>query len=434
MHKILLLLLTTLLISCSQKESKSDMQSIAEKFVKLVLKVGQYDPAVVDAYHGPKEWKPAELTEEQKKNYPPDSFIKEVETLQSSLEKIEVANLSEEEVMRKIFLSKQLIAIKTRVEMVGGKKYKFDEESQMLYDGIAPHLKQEHFAEILSDLDKLLPGKGDVAKRFEDYRNQFIIPIEKLDTVFMTAIEEGKKRTLKYIPLPEYENFVVEYVKDKSWGAYNWYKGNSFSVIQVNTDLPVYIDRAVDLACHEGYPGHHVYNLLLEKNLLKEKNWVEFSIYALFSPTSLIAEGTANYGIKVAFPGEERIEYEKEVLFPLAGLDPSRADKYYKILHSFEQLNFARNEASRKYYDGEFTKEELQNWLVKYCLYTSERAAKSVDFIDTYGSYIINYNYGQQLVKRYIESHGGTKDNPEKRWAVFTDLISKPYTPSDLKN
>ncbi|MCP5062941.1 MAG: hypothetical protein GY936_10800 [Ignavibacteriae bacterium] len=410
------------------------MNSIAEKFVKLVLKVGQYDPAVVDAYHGPEEWKPVELSNEQKQNYPLNNFISEVEFLQSSLDKIEDDKLSKDEELRKIFLSKQLIAIKTRIEMIGGKKYKFDEESKLLYDEIAPNYKQEHFAEILTELDKLLPGKGNVAKRFEDYRNQFVISLEKLDTVFMTAIKEGRRRTLKYIPLPEKENFVVEYVKDKPWGAYNWYKGNNFSVIQVNTDLPVYIDRAVDLACHEGYPGHHVYNLLLEKNLLKDKKWMEFSIYPLFSPTSLIAEGTANYGIKVAFPGEERIKYEKEFLFPLAGLDATKAEEYYEILELFEQLNFARNEASRKYYDGEFTKEELQKWLVKYCLYTSDRAAKSVDFIDTYGTYIINYNHGQEMVKEYIEKRGGTKDNPSKRWEIFTDLISKPYTPSDLKN
>jgi hypothetical protein len=434
MCKILLLLIALSLLSCTQKEFKPDMNQIAEKFVKLVLKVGQYDPAVVDAYYGPEEWKPAELTKEQKENYPLNELLVQVVNIQNSLDIVNSVNLADEEKMRKVFLSKQLIAIKARIEMIGGKKYKFDEESKLLYDEVAPHLEQEHFTKILSDLDKLLPGKGDVAKRFEDYRNQFIIPIEKLDTVFMTAIKEGRKRTLKYIPLPEKENFVVEYVKDKPWGAYNWYKGNSFSVIQVNTDLPVYIDRAFDLACHEGYPGHHVYNLLLEKNLLKEKKWMEFSIYPLFSPTSLIAEGTANYGVKVAFPGEERIQYEKEVLFPLAGLDATKVEEYYKILHLFEQLNFARNEASRKYYDGEFTKEELQSWLVKYCLYTPDRATKSVDFIDTYGSYIINYNYGQQLVKEYIESRGGTKDNPEKRWAIFTDLISKPYTPSDLKN
>jgi hypothetical protein len=62
-------------------------------------------------------------------------------------------------------------------------------------------------------------------------------------------------------------------------------------VIQVNTDLPIYIDRAVDLAAHEGYPGHHVYNSLLEKNLVRDRGWVEFSVYALFSPQSLVAKG-----------------------------------------------------------------------------------------------------------------------------------------------
>ena len=35
----------------------------------------------------------------------------------------------------------------------------------------------------------------------------------------------------------------------------------------MNVELPIYIDRAVDLACHEGYPGHHVYNALLEQEL-----------------------------------------------------------------------------------------------------------------------------------------------------------------------
>ena len=45
-------------------------------------------------------------------------------------------------------------------------------------------------------------------------------------------------------------------------------------------------------------------------------------VYPLFSPQSLIAEGTANYGIQVTFPGDERVEFEEKVLFPAAGLDP----------------------------------------------------------------------------------------------------------------
>ena len=63
---------------------------------------------------------------------------------------------------------------------------------------------------------------------------------------------------MRHIALPENERFTLEFVTGKSWGGYNYYKGNAHSLIQVNTDLPIRISRAVDLGCHEGYPGHHV--------------------------------------------------------------------------------------------------------------------------------------------------------------------------------
>ena len=115
-------------------------------------------------------------------------------------------------------------------------------------------------------------------------------------------------------------------MKGTSWNAYNWYKGNYHSLIQVNLDFPIVIDRAIDLACHEGYPGHHVYNALLEQALVRERGWVEISMYPLFSPQSLIAEGSANFGIDMAFPAAERAAFERDSLFPLAGLDRSLAE------------------------------------------------------------------------------------------------------------
>ena len=33
------------------------MNTVAERYVKLVLAMGQHDPAYVDAYYGPPEWK-----------------------------------------------------------------------------------------------------------------------------------------------------------------------------------------------------------------------------------------------------------------------------------------------------------------------------------------------------------------------------------------
>src|SRR4029434_9662895 len=98
------------------------------------------------------------------------------------------------------------------------------------------------------------------------------------------------------------------------------------SRLQVTTDVPIYIDRAIDLACHEGYPGHHVYNVLLEKQLVRDRGWIEYSVYPLFSPQSLIAEGTANYGIEVAFPREDRMEFERRDIYPSASLHLSHVD------------------------------------------------------------------------------------------------------------
>jgi hypothetical protein len=201
----------------------------------------------------------------------------------------------------------------------------------------------------------------------------------------------------------------------------------------VNTDLPIHVDRAVDLACHEGYPGHHVYNVLLERRLVRERGWIEYSVYPLFSPQSLIAEGTANFGIDVAFPRHERLAFEREVVFPAAGIDPGTAAAYYDVLAFVDRLSYAGNEAARRYLDGAMDRAAAEAWLARYALYSRPRAAQRVRFIDRYRSYVINYNLGKDLVAAYVESQGGTPDAPSRRWAVFERLLSSPRLPSGLR-
>jgi hypothetical protein len=258
-----------------------------------------------------------------------------------------------------------------------------------------------------------------------------VIPPAKLDTVFRTAIAECKARTIPHIPLPPGEEFRLEYVTGKSWGGYNWYQGDYKSLIQINTDLPIFIDRAIDLACHEGYPGHHVYNLMLEQELVKKRGWLEFTVYPLFSPQSLIAEATANYGIQMAFPGSERAEYERRALWPLVGLDTTKADEYYRIFALVGRLAYAGNEAARRYLDGEITAAEATEWLNRYALYSPRRAAQRIKFIDQYRSYVINYNLGKDLVKRYVEDE--SRGGPAGRWAAFTSLLTSPRLPKNLE-
>jgi hypothetical protein len=56
-----------------------------------------------------------------------------------------------------------------------------------------------------------------------------------------------------------------------------------------------------------------------------------------------------------------------------------------------------------------------------------------VRFFDQYRSYVINYNLGKDLIRRYIESRGGTAAAPDRRWAEFERLLSSPRLPSELK-
>jgi len=432
MNTVLFLVLPiALLVPQPSSQMDMSMDQIAESYVKLVLAVGTHDADFVDAYYGPPEWT------HDAEAHTKEQLIARADTLLTNLERIAMtARFDEMGYLRLQYLTKQTRAVRARVELLNGKKFSFDEEAEVVYDVKPPVYGKEYFEEILEKLSKALPAGepgATVQQRYEAYRSAFIIPKDKLDAVFTAAIDECRKRTKEHLELPEGESFVVEYVTDKPWSGYNWYKGKSHSVIQVNTDLPIFVDRAIDLAAHEGYPGHHVYNALLEENLARKRGWVEFTVYPLFSPQSLIAEGSANFGVQVVFPGEERIEWEKNTLFPLAGLDGSRAGDFYKIHLLTEKLNYAGNEAARGYLNGTLNKTEATNWLVRYGLMSPERAEQRVRFIEKYRSYVINYNLGQDLVREFIEARGGVSSDPEKRWKEFGELLSSPRLPSGLK-
>ena len=406
------------------------VQDVADRYMKLVLAIGVHDASYVDAYYGPPK-----LQEDAAKNKQSLASIRaDVEKALRDLPP--KRGLKADDALRIEFLGKQLNSMLTRIDMLSGKKFSFDEETSRLYDAVSPHHDRAYYMQLVGEIDKLLPGEGTVSERLKNFRAQFIIPKDKLKPVFDEAIKACKVRSAKYIDLPKNENFVLEFVQDKPWSGYNWYKGNAQSLIQINTSFPIYIDRAVDLGCHEGYPGHHAYNALLEKSLVRDKKWTEFSVYPLFSPMSLIAEGSANYGIEMAFTEDERLVFEREVLYPLAGIDPALAGKYLQLRKLTGKLSYSDNDAAMHYLEGTWTREQTIEWLVNVSLAPPERAGQRLAFYDANRGYVINYNLGAYLVKAYVQKHATSKDPEEarkQRWAAFRQLLSSPRLASGLR-
>ena len=399
---------------------------IADAYIKLTLEAGTHEAEYVDAYYGP-----AALQEAAKAS--PRSLaalMAEARALTAAIDGA-LPTLSEAgDRRRALALRGMLIAADTRLEMLSGKKLAFNDETKGQFATVPELMPLSHYDAALANLEKIIPGTGTLSVRVDAFNERYSIPKERLKSVFDAAIAECKKRTAVHIKLPQGEAFTMEFVTGKTWSGYNYYKGNYQSLIQINTDLPIRISRAVDLGCHEGYPGHHVLNLMVEERLARAKGWNEYEVNPLYSPTSVLSEGSANYGIDLAFPGPERLKFERDVLYPLAGLDPKTAEAYWNMQQLTEALSGARLTIAKMYLDGEIDRPKALELTQRYLLLSPARAEQSVAFTDHYRSYVINYGWGKDLVRAYIER--GKPDQGE-RWRRMEKILSEPTQPSDLQ-
>ena len=164
------------------------LDPLAERYVTLVLAVGQHDPDYVDAYYGPPEWR----AEAEKNKTPLTQLAKDEEALRLDVEAVQSGGPRKgDEALWKLrheYLGRQLASLGQRVAMLAGERKTFDEESQALYDAVSPKQNEADLEKILVQLEKLLPGDGPLIGRYDRFKQQFVIPRDKLDRVFQAAI------------------------------------------------------------------------------------------------------------------------------------------------------------------------------------------------------------------------------------------------------
>ena len=145
-----------------------------------------------------------------------------------------------------------------------------------------------YYDSLLNELDKVLPGGGDIRYRLAEYKSRYEIPQSRIDKSYRAGIRKSAEITRKHIKLPPNEEVEVKYIDNAPWNAYNWYQGNYKSLIEINNIQSIYLERIIDLSAHEAYPGHHVYYALREKKFYRDSGYIEFSIYPLFTPNTFL--------------------------------------------------------------------------------------------------------------------------------------------------
>jgi hypothetical protein len=415
---------TVWVIGCGGTGRDPVLDDLSERYVHLALALGQRDPDFIDAYHGPPAWK----TQAQAERHSLESIQRRGEEIIAAMGQRVSGSMS----ARRRALERQVRAVAFRAAFLAGKRSAFDEEMAALFDVVVPRRTERELDAAVGRVERLLPGHGPLAARYGAWLKSFTVAPERVPAVLDAALLICRERTLARIRLPPSEALSVEFIPDRAWNAFTVYQGNFHSRVQVDSTSPLTVDRILDLACHEGYPGHHTISVLADEALARGRGWVEFTIEPLYGPRAFLMEGAASLGPDLALPADTRLGQEWNRLFALAELDPGRAAQLAPMRDAVNGLAPAIVEGVRRYLDGQLDAPRFMFWLERYALMAEQEGM--LKFVNRFRGYALAYHEGAALVRAHLDAATAQPDPIAQRWERFRTLVTSPLVPGDLSS
>jgi hypothetical protein len=394
------------------EQSRSD--KLVRRYLVLVLQLGERDPDSVDYYVA------ADSSLDRFRVDPPDLKSLHASAITLGIDLANVPINPSLNTRRKQFLLDQVGALTFRIEQLMGTTRPFNEESRALFGVVAPRdAGAVGRSEARKEIADLLGRAGDPAAAYSRYDARFIIPQERVPAVMDAALRDCRTLTLLHIALPPDEQVRVEYVSHKPWSAFSRYLGDSKSLIQVNVDYPLTVSRILNLACHEGYPGHHVFNLLRDQALVRDLHRDEFRVQPTFSPQSYLSEAAATYAPTLLWSDDERLAVERDLL-SVAGLKSDDVKRYIRVEALIAGLRTAEPSIARDYLDGKLEFVRAADALERETL--MQHTETTLLYLNEFRTYMLTYTVGADQVRAYIEQGNASS---AQRWRRYVSLITE---------
>jgi hypothetical protein len=161
------------------------------------------------------------------------------------------------------------------------------------------------------------------------------------------------------------------------------------------------VSRALRLACHEGYAGHHVQHLLIDR-VFGERQWPELQLTPAFGRHLLFTEGAAEVGADLALPADRRASLYRERLFPAASLDPKDIDTLVRFEELVPTLLPVVTEISRQYLDSTITQQQAIDRLANEALIGNPQA--TLAFIERRRARALVYGEGRRVIYSMMQT------------------------------
>jgi hypothetical protein len=396
-----------------------EMQPISDEFVRLALALNEHLPGYVDSYFGPNEWA---QEAQQAGKLPLPELTQRVDRLAAS-----ASQADQPDAQRKDFLARQISAMQMSLRLLAGENISLVEEAQALYD-IQPVWKDEaYFLEFQKWLDDILPKGGPLKERLENWKSSLEIPIEKARELLPFITSTLRELTHRKFKLPEEESFIVEFVSDQPWMAYNRYLGEYRSRIEINIDLPMEVNGLAITIAHEGYPGHHTELCMKELRLIRQMDYHEHLVTLINSPSSVIAEGIATSAIETILTDQELEDWYGAELLPRAGMTQVDPKIIVGIGRAERKMRSLWGNAAFMLHDQKKNTTEIISYLRKYEMSTEQEANRAIRFMSgpLDRSYIFTYTAGYDLLEELFSIADRDK--------YFARLLEEPVTPSQIR-
>jgi len=387
-----------------------DAVSIA--YLRAGLRLGQEIEGLVDAYYGPEKLRleAAQLTIGR--------ALDELDT--------EIARLTPDG--RRDHLTAQAHALRTIADLHSGQALPYLDEVEATF-GVRPELVDDtQFEAALEELDRLLPGEGDLYERRHAQRAQFVIDSSVVLPLANTIMNELRERATAVVQLPAGEAAHIELVRDRPWSGYNWYLGNLRSRVEVNADLPIHANSLPDLVAHEIYCGHHTEHSVKEQRFVREQGWGEAAITLLTAPQAVISEGIATVAFETLVPEEDQAAWLRRHCYAAAGIDAD-VELDLAIQRAGQPLRYVNGNAALLIHDEGQPLDAAIEYITRYGLRSPAEAEQTVRFITTpiLRCYIFTYTEGYDRVSAFLARSG----DPHR---ALGKLIIGHWTPERLTN
>jgi hypothetical protein len=390
---------------------RASIDEEARTYVRLAVALGEHDPDSLDFYAGPPD-----LVADTRRDPPPLSAIRRDAV--AAIERLGRPIAAPPD--RVASLIDNLSAIVARVDLLGGRRSTYVEEAKPFFGaGVVVDGDRPNLDDVRSRIDRLIGGSGPLADRYAAFASTFLVPADRLSAVMAAALDACRQRTRAHLALPSNERVAIEYVHDRPWSAYSRYRGSGQSTIQLNTDFRFTLDQALQVACHEGYPGHHTRNLLMDDASRPER-----SVQLTFSPEAVLGEASAMAAVDIAFPAETRVSIERDRLAPLAGLAEADIERHVAVEVLAAELQQAQAPIAEAYIDGRLEFERAVDALERDALVPHAEAL--VKYINEYRTYVSAYTDAARLFAAHVAACRSGSADDETAWRCFRREMTKP--------